>query len=93
MNFIKCAAAVGLTLALVACGGGGGSAGTPVTESNSAAIPPASAASEPVAANLSVASIRINSSSYNAQRRWLIYLNAYDLCAHKRECVRSGSND
>jgi hypothetical protein len=31
MNFIKCAAAVGLTLALVACGGGGGSAGTPTS--------------------------------------------------------------
>ena len=33
MNFIKCVAALGLTLALVACGGGGGSAGTPVTGS------------------------------------------------------------
>jgi hypothetical protein len=29
MNFIKCLAAMGLSLALVACGGGGGSAGTP----------------------------------------------------------------
>jgi hypothetical protein len=29
MNFIKCAAALGLSLALVACGGGGGNAGTP----------------------------------------------------------------
>lgn len=33
MNFIKCVAALGLTLALVACGGGGGSAGTPLTGS------------------------------------------------------------
>jgi hypothetical protein len=31
MNFIKCVAALGLTLALAACGGGGGSAGTPLT--------------------------------------------------------------
>jgi hypothetical protein len=30
MNFIKYAAALGLSLALVACGGGGGSAGTPI---------------------------------------------------------------
>jgi hypothetical protein len=81
MNFIKCAAAVGLTLALVACGGGGGSAGTPVTESNSAAIPPASAASEPVAANLSVASIRINSSSttLNADGSSTLTLTIYAL--------------
>lgn len=65
MNFIKCLAALGLTLALAACGGGGGSAGTPVTGSDSTATPPASTASSPVSANSSVASIRINSSSTN----------------------------
>lgn len=47
MNFIKCVAALGLTLALAACGGGGGSAGTPLTGSNSVAVPPISAASSP----------------------------------------------
>lgn len=31
MNFIKCIAALGLALALVACGGGGGSSGTPTS--------------------------------------------------------------
>lgn len=63
MNFIKCIAALGLTFALAACGGGGGSAGTPLTGSDSSAVPPASAASSPGAANLSVASLMINSSS------------------------------
>lgn len=62
MNFIKFFAALGLTIALAACGGGGGSAGTPVTGSNASANPPDAAASVP-AANLSVASIIINSSS------------------------------
>lgn len=47
MNFIKCVAALGLTLALVACGGGGGSAGTPVTGTDSTATPPGSVASSP----------------------------------------------
>jgi hypothetical protein len=52
-----------------------------VTESNSAAIPPASAASEPVAANLSVASIRINSSSttLNADGSSTLTLTIYAL--------------
>lgn len=64
MNFIKCVAALGLTLALVACGGGGGSAGTPVTGTDSTATPPAATASVPVAAaNASVASLMVNSSS------------------------------
>jgi hypothetical protein len=37
MNFIKCVVALGLTLALAACGGGGGSAGTPLGSSSSGA--------------------------------------------------------
>lgn len=45
MNFIKSVAALGLSLALAACGGGGGSAGTPVTDTT--ASPPASTASSP----------------------------------------------
>ncbi|MCM2295373.1 Ig-like domain-containing protein [Rhodoferax sp.] len=45
MNFIKGVAALGLSLALAACGGGGGSAGTPVTDTT--ASPPASTASSP----------------------------------------------
>jgi len=47
MNFMKCVAALGLTLALVACGGGGGNPGTPLAGSGSTALPPASAASTP----------------------------------------------
>ena len=47
MNFIKCVAALGLTLALAACGGGGGSAGTPVTGEGSTATLPGTAASSP----------------------------------------------
>lgn len=39
MNFMKCVVALGLTLALVACGGGGGSAGTPVTGSTTTTDP------------------------------------------------------
>lgn len=63
MNFIKCVEALGLTLALVACGGGGGSAGTSLTGSNTPANSPDTAASSPVSANLSVASLMVNSSS------------------------------
>lgn len=54
MNFIKCVAALGLTLALAACGGGGGSAGTPVSGTGSTATPPGSAASTPVATTSAV---------------------------------------
>ncbi|MFZ2121838.1 MAG: Ig-like domain-containing protein [Rhodoferax sp.] len=54
MNFIKCVAALGLTLALAACGGGGGSAGTPVTGSDSTPTPPAASASSPIAATSAV---------------------------------------
>ena len=61
MNFIKCVAALGMSLALVACGGGGGSSGTP--SGSPAASAPAATASTPVAANLSVASISINASA------------------------------
>lgn len=45
MNFIKCVAALGMSLALVACGGGGGSAGT--ASGSPAADSPAAAASTP----------------------------------------------
>ena len=48
MNFIKCVAALGMSLALVACGGGGGSAGTPSGSPATAASAPASAASSPI---------------------------------------------
>ena len=54
MNFIKCVAALGLTLALAACGGGGGSAGTPVTGEGSTPTPPAASASSPIAATSAV---------------------------------------
>ena len=54
MNFIKCVAALGLTLALAACGGGGGSAGTPIAGSSGTAPPPDSGASAPAASTLSV---------------------------------------
>ena len=80
MNFIKCVAALGLTLALAACGGGGGSAGTLVTGTDPTATPPDSTASAP-AANLSVASLMVNSSSttLNADGTSSITLTLYAL--------------
>ena len=61
MNFIKCVAALGLTLALAACGGGGGSAGTQIAGPGGTAPPPDSGASAPSSANLSVANLKIGS--------------------------------
>jgi len=61
MSFMKRIAALGLTLALVACGGGGGSAGTPIAGSGSTVPPPDSEVTTPESVNLSVASLRINS--------------------------------
>ena len=64
MNFIKYVAALGLTLALVGCGGGGGDAGTPISGSGSTATPPASAASTPSqVAAVTPATVEVLSSS------------------------------
>ncbi len=80
MNFIKCVVALGLALALAACGGGGGSAGTPVTGSTTTGVTPVVPTSSP-AANLSVASLVVNSSSttLNADGTSLLTFTLYAL--------------
>lgn len=78
MRISKFLAGVGLTLALVACGGGGGSPGT-----QSGATAPVSGASAPNAANSTVATLSVNSSAsvLNADGTSSVTLSIYALTA------------
>ncbi|PKO59650.1 MAG: hypothetical protein CVU24_14880 [Betaproteobacteria bacterium HGW-Betaproteobacteria-18] len=77
MNFIKYVAALGLTLALAACGGGGGSAGTPLPGTGGST----GGTTTPATANSTVASIMVNSSSdsLNADGTSKVTLTVYAL--------------